>query len=89
MSNINSQSFRLYSNIPFVGPRGGRLGMRKLLWEMVVDVATAPVRFVRWVDEKLAEIESREDELYLAKSTSLADLERRMRELEQRRGSFR
>lgn len=89
MSNINSQSFRLYSNIPFVGPRGGNFGMRKLLWEMVVDVVTAPARFVRWADEKLAEIERREDELYLAQSTNLADLERRMRELEQRRGSFR
>ena len=89
MSNINSQSFRLYSNIPFVGPRGGRLELRKLLWQMAVDVVTAPARFVRWVDDKLAEIESREDELYLSQATSLADLERRMRELEQRRSSFR
>ncbi|HEX7157072.1 MAG TPA: DUF3563 family protein [Burkholderiaceae bacterium] len=56
---------------------------------MAVDVVTAPARFVRWADEKLAEIEAREDELYLSQSTSLADLERRMRELEQRRGSFR
>lgn len=89
MSNIHSQSFRSYSNIPFVGPRRGSFDIRKLLWEMAVDVVTAPARFVRWADEKLAEIEAREDELYLSQSTSLADLERRMRELEQRRGSFR
>jgi hypothetical protein len=55
------------------------------LWHVASAVVLAPVRALRWIDNRLAEMERNADEAYLARSADAADLEARMRQLDRRR----
>ncbi len=53
-----------------------------------VGVLTLIERFFNWLDEKARAAHRREIEKYLAQSTDVCDLERRMRDLERRGALF-